>query len=409
MKMTPKPNNTLCFFPFTQLALKSWNKNGIKFAGPCCNIRHGGLEFEQGALPIDIFHNEQMEEIRQSMLRGEKHSICKVCWDEESWNKSSPESYRLRSATLNEFADINILKPKLQALDLGFGDDCNMRCRMCKPGNSNKLRIDYKYFVDNKIDTTGIPHFDWANNDPMHDVNVEPNSHNTIYLGVAGKQWQNILDNINDLVYVKATGGETLQAKEFLYFIDLAIQKDIAKNMTLLITTNGTKFSKKLVDKLNNFKKIELILSIESIGDNYEYIRYPVKWKTLEKNLAKVKDTNFDIKVSSVLSVYNAHYITELCEYFDGYRVSIDLLNRNQYIDTKFLPVEIKSELIEDYEAVTTGAVLKKAINYLKYNLVNEPTEEDLSNLKREICAFDSSRDQSYVDYLHPKIIQCLK
>ncbi len=35
--------------------------------------------------------------------------------------------------------------------------------------------------------------------------------------------------------------------------------------------------------------------------------------------------------------------------------------------------------------------------------------EEDLSNLKREIYAFDSSRDQSYVDYLHPKIIQCLK
>ena len=409
MKTTPKPNNTLCWYPFSQLALKSWNKDGIKFASPCCNSRHEGLEFEKGALPIEIFHGDHMEEIRQSMLRGEKHSTCRVCWDEESWNKGSPDSYRLWSADPNDNAHIDILEPKLQVIDFGFGEDCNMRCRMCKPGNSNKLRIDYKYFVDNKIDTTGISHFDWANNDPMHDVNVEPNSHNTIYLGVAGKQWQNILDNINDLVYVKATGGETLQAKEFLYFIDVAIQKDVAKNMTLFITTNGTKFSKKLVDKLNNFKKIELILSIESIGDNYEYIRYPVKWKTLEKNLAKVKDTNFDIKVSSVLSVYNAHYITELCEYFDGYRVSIDLLNRNQYIDTKFLPVEIKSELIEDYEAVTTGAILKKAINYLKYNLVNEPTEEDLSNLKREICAFDSSRDQSYVDYLHPKIIQCLK
>lgn len=409
MRTTPKPNNTLCWYPFSQLALKSWNKDGIKSAGPCCNIRHEGLKFEQGALPIDIFYGDHMEEIRQSMLRGEKHSTCRVCWDEESWNKGSPDSYRLWSAGTNDIVDINLLDPKLQALDFGFGEDCNMRCRMCKPGNSNKLRIDYKYFVDNKIDTTGIPHFDWANNDPMHDVNVEPNSHNTVYLGVAGKQWQNILDNINDLVYVKATGGETLQAKEFLYFIDLAIQKDVAKNMTLLITTNGTKFTKKLVDKLKKFKKIELILSIESIGDNYEYIRYPIKWKTLEKNFAKVKDTNFDIKVSSVLSVYNAHYITELCEYFDGYRVSIDLLNRNQYIDTKFLPVEIKSELIDDYEAITTGAILKKAINYLKYNLVNEPTKEDISNLKREICAFDSSRDQSYVDYLHPKIIQCLK
>ena len=44
--------------------------------------------------------------------------------------------------------------------------------------------------------------------------------------------------------------------------------------------------------------------------------------------------------------------------------------------------------------------------NDYEYNLIHEPTEEDISNLKREICAFDSSRDQSYVDYLHPKIIQ---
>ena len=408
MRTTPKPNNTLCFFPFTQLALKGWNKDGIKTAGPCCNIRHERLKFEKGDLPTDIFHGEQMEEIRQSMLRGEKHPICTVCWDEESWHKSSPESYRLRSAETNDIADINLLEPKLQAIDFGFGEDCNLRCRMCEPGSSNKLRIDYKYFANNKIDTTGIQYFDWTTN-KSHDRNMRENSHNEVHFWSNGEQWQNILDNISDLIYVKATGGETLQTKGFLSFIDTAIQKDVAKNITLIITTNGTKLTNKLINKLKKFNKIELVLSIESIGDNYEYIRYPMKWKILEKRLAKLNDTDFDIKVSSVLSVYNAHYISELCEYFNGYRVSIDLLNRDQYIDTKFLPVEIKSELIEEYEAITTGAILKKAINYLKYNLINEPTEEDISNLKREICAFDSSRDQSYVDYLHPKIIQCLK
>ena len=96
------------------------------------------------------------------------------------------ESYRLRSAETNDIPNINLLEPKLQVIDFRFGEDCNLRCRMCEPGSSNKLRIDYKYFANNKIDTTGIQYFDWTTN-KSHDRNMRRNSHNEVHFWSNGE------------------------------------------------------------------------------------------------------------------------------------------------------------------------------------------------------------------------------
>ena len=46
----------------------------------------------------------------------------------------------------------------------------------------------------------------------------------------------------------------------------------------LMITTNASKFVKRILDKLQHFKKVELTVSVDGQGAVYDYIRYPYTW-----------------------------------------------------------------------------------------------------------------------------------
>ena len=54
-------------------------------------------------------------------------------------------------------------------------------------------------------------------------------------------------------------------------------------NITLQIFTNLQLFNDRIVKLLEPFRYIDFILSIDGIGDTYEYIRYPGKWSRIEE------------------------------------------------------------------------------------------------------------------------------
>ena len=93
---------------------------------------------------------------------------------------ATSSSYRLQSAPpgrlkVLEENPVLVDNPKLQSIDFAFGENCNLRCRMCSPGLSNKLRLDYQYFVENNIDTSDIQQFDYKNYWNKHGKRNDPN------------------------------------------------------------------------------------------------------------------------------------------------------------------------------------------------------------------------------------------
>jgi len=477
----PTKDNTFCWFPFSLLALKTWHhKYGIMNAAPCCNsIRpdmpdplNNHIELISNPDTItaeEIFHGKTMNEIREYALTNRRHPSCATCWKmEENGNGDDVYSYRLDSIPpgllkITDEDELNDLieNPKLSSIDFAFGENCNLRCRMCQPGLSNKLRLDYQYFADNNVDTSGIQGFDWQK---RRDTIIKENSltelsleeqkriDQELYIGGEyqvynwkdGKQWENILDNIHNLKHIKATGGETLMSKPFIQFLDTAIETGASKNIMLEFHTNATKFSNENIEKLKKFDGLILNCSIDGYGKNYEYIRYPMKFSVLEKSLRNilesVKDINYkrtpygfikNFSFNVVLSVLNAHYLEDLVEFHytlhkeygrksNEFSVFfLDLLwPEDKYINVKFLPKYIKLDLIEKFKNIREKyndnsdyyhTNMTSGISFLEANLDLEITEQHRSNMLKEIKVFDMSRNQCYNDYIHPDIIEFLE
>jgi hypothetical protein len=445
--MNPLPNNTFCYYPFYQLALKYWKKDtGIVQAAPCCNSQRPNNNFDplqleeklkyhvkQGdhILPKEIFYGKEMSKLRNNMLKGVKNPICNVCWDMEgqSNNNETVNSYRL-AVVEKPINDLDINNPKLLGIDFAFEETCNLRCRHCSPGLSNQNRIDLKFFRDNKyiIDS-------WGDHINLHEPNYVSNSENLTYnFDNEGSQWKSILDNIHELRVIKATGGETLLTKSFNQFLDVAIEKDCAKNITLEFHTNATVFTSKMMEKLNHFKKINPTFSIDSVKKSYEYVRYPMIWNLLQKSVYKFIDTigknKVDIiHINSVINVITAFDYKELCEWSEhiGKKSETtihlwldELWPNDKAINITFLPHSILTDLKNEYLQLIDEYNIKRkqSIQAMYFsckhiiNLIDEvlSKKEDPQREKMlyEIQAFDASRKQDYHDFVHPKLIEFL-
>jgi hypothetical protein len=430
--MKPEKNNTFCYYPFYQVALKTWDHRGFVNAAPCCNaIRPENTDplnlnsKIENLTHEEVFNSPAMQELRESMLNGEKHSACATCWKMED---KGIVSYRTYSNIDYELTEDKLTDPELTCIDFNFGDNCNLRCRMCQPGLSNKLRLDYKFFRKNNLDTHGIQGYEpdvlldyreqWKAENSEHEVLSWPDE---------STQWDNILNNIHKLTQIRAAGGETTITKPFVEFIDKAIEVDHAKNVTLNFHTNATKFTDEFLNKLFKFKCLDLNFSIDSYGKNYEYIRYPMPWKTVDKSIrkffekSKFSTTKITVQCTNVLSSINAFNIPEIYRYWNELKKEYPNVTFNFWVDfiwpeskftnVKFLSREIKLELIDLYTKTfgETAYGISHIIDYLKNNLDFEVTDTHRADMLRELVVFDQARNQTYRDYIDARIINFLE
>ena len=95
---------------------------------------------------------------------------------------------------------------------------------------------------------------------------------------------------------LKFTGGEPSIQPEVLTVLDTAISKGYSKQIELNLTTNATKFNRRLLDKLSEFATVKLNISVDGYGTVYDYIRYPFKWEKWLERINEIKQ--YDIKCS---------------------------------------------------------------------------------------------------------------
>jgi organic radical activating enzyme len=288
----------------------------------CCHASdHPQLQkyTTQSTSPFEFFMSEEMEDIREQMMSGERIAGCEGCYKDEDAGYISHRIQKYNSHPLPTSVDKVSLKLRI------MGSYCNLSCYMCHPYNSSTRRIELK-----QKDIL------WTSDDRV--VPISNKRYNEIV--------DDILTNIDSVDSIHITGGEPLQLPRMWQLMD-KIPQDNAKDITLVIDTNLTVIDN--VDTLiGKFKAVKLLVSCDHYGDKLAWIRYPIDINQFYSNLETLKHSVTQLNVTvSILNILDLNNITK---WYKDFNVTFDNINENpSMLSVRNLPQSLKDKLISQY------------------------------------------------------------
>ena len=155
----------------------------------------------------------------------------------------------------------------IQYWDLKLHNTCNLTCVMCNPISSSKWQ---KLVTEN-------PNEKWLDI-VKEDAQKKTGWHKNIL--------PLIMEQLYDTKYLKFTGGEPMLIPHVRKIIKRLYDDGISPAVDLSIITNGTiPIDEEMLKMLLTFKQVSLLVSIDGMGDRFEYIRAGANWKEVETNL----------------------------------------------------------------------------------------------------------------------------
>lgn len=278
-------NNLYCPRIYHGLTLDNIKKNSIDY-GVCCwthpddKIRNSvDIDFDHPIIQTlrSINENNQLPAVN-----------CNKCISQEQSGKKSMRMGYLETHGANTY------EPSLQYLDINVDYTCNLACVTCGP----------------EVSTT------WRNELKIKGLDVRPN------LDQFFKNYLNTLD-FSQLKEVRFWGGEPFLTNTHKKILEFIAERTDPSTIKLMYNTNGTQLindeTKQLIER---FKFVRISFSIDAIGDQFEYIRYPAKWTNVEQNLFWWKDNlphNSMLSLTVTASILN---VLDLNTVFDWYHAN---------------------------------------------------------------------------------------
>ena len=265
----------------------------------------------------DLWNSKFMKDFRMKMLRGEHIPACEFCHRMEASGLTSKrvgKNRRFKEKTLPLLQDyydrngyVNIMP---QWWEIRLSTKCNLSCIMCTPGLSSKMYKEYsKWEEQGKLIPIMQGGLDYAK------------SSGAEYLSTSKYFKEQILENLEHCLFMEFRGGEVFADKPSVRFIDSIGNSEHAKNIELDISTNATLITPEVVDVLNKFKGGTIRFSIDSFGEEDEYIRYHTDWnKVLESmTTARKLHKGFRFLTQTTVQMLNCLSMDKLIEFFDEY------------------------------------------------------------------------------------------
>ena len=230
--------------------------------------------------PSALHNTKFKKQKRKQMLEGERPAECDYCWNvednsegfsdrtyksNESWSK--PHFDEIKNSSWRE--DFN---PKY--VEVAFSNACNFACAYCSPDISSKWMEDIKQNGEYPLESVGA-----ANSlNYLETSGKYPFAHNEENPYVDAF-WEWFPDVFKDLKVFRITGGEPLMSKDTWKLIEWFKDKE-NKNCTIAFNTNlgvPDKLYDRFIPAINSlvpkFNRINVFTSLESTGDQAEYVR----------------------------------------------------------------------------------------------------------------------------------------
>jgi|TARA_Y100000287_G_scaffold184923_1_gene186881 sulfatase maturation enzyme AslB (radical SAM superfamily) len=300
-------------------------------------------------------------------------------------------------------SDFNVSKMPSD-FDIKFGNLCNLKCRMCNAGSSSQIAKEV--FANwNLVEKQEYPYSENYNLDPSKGPlpNFEYyDSPNFINSMEATK---------DDLVHLKFTGGEPLLIKQMFKFLKQLIDKNLSKNISLHFVTNLTKLTREMMqDYFSKFAQVTFSVSLDGYKSSYEYIRYPAKWSTIEKNIDILKEYNhnIDVNFSVCFDIYNCISYLETHNWIEqiskkhkfnkynsnkAHSQSVDpiFIDNPSWLDVRNLPLTVKEKLYKMYDK----NIFKNELKYIQSTSTKD-SNTSMKDFVKYTNTVDKVRGQSF-------------
>jgi len=307
------PPENMCMYPWNNIEFKP---NGT--VRPCCLYSNpvtdaNGNEFNMTSKELfsvdDIYFSPAMKTLRQDFRDGKKNVGCSKCWrEEESGKKSDRMLYNW--VLRDKLYDIDYESETIEnitSVDLKLGNLCNLSCRICNPELSSS----------------------WAAETIKNLPNLSERKKHPAYISLRNGEWpktqlafwDEFIKLLPNLIYCQFAGGEPLMLPYQFEVLKKAIETNYAKNITLRYNTNGTQCPEEIFDLWKEFKLVHLDISIDDIGDRFEYQRNGALWNEVMKNIRRFNQerrSNFKTQVSTAVSIMNVLYLPEMHAWYNS-------------------------------------------------------------------------------------------
>jgi len=382
----------------------------VKKDGIAMNVRDHTIE--------EVWNSDHMRRTRLQMLNNKVPESCRKCFEEEAKGIKSKRNWE--TEVWNRRLDIDSIVSQTQFdgslpvnipyFDLRLGNMCNLKCVMCSPHDSSSWIKDWKLQYPQYKDPLLLKDQDW---DSSYDY--------TWYKkGSFLDTMKNQAQHIKELYFA---GGEPLMIPEHYAILEFMVAEGHAKNCILRYNSNGTEISEKLIALWEQFKEVKFNFSLDAIGEQNDYIRYPSKFETIEKNLKLLDETsdNITVNIACAVQALNIYRVTDLAEWklaqkfkkinkapYGAGLIGLHLVYLPSHLNVRVLPKELKKEITIKLETFATSFQrdMEFAMNpYGRqrwFGLVDYMNSEDWSHklpaMKEYLKINDNTREQNLTD-----------
>ena len=382
----------------------------------CYHPRPHHIPLEEIAEDPSALHNTKWKkQQRKTMLEGGRPDECYYCWNIEDLEGEHISDRMIHSSS--DFAEPHIEKlasmpwdapVNPRYLEVSFGNGCNYRCGYCCPQASTMWMEEIKKHgnYDLTYNQYGIEFL-------KHGTYYGPKDENP-YIEAFWKWWPSLK---NDLHTLRITGGEPLMNPGAMQFFDL-LEDEPSPHLEITLNSNlGVTFEK--IDRLiarvtslvkqKKIRKFSFFTSIDSWGEQAEYMRTGLKCDHWERNMKEVIKAGATVNLMctyNVLCVTNfqklLHKVIEWRKEYGMHAVAFDppylkepphwMIN---ILTEDFLEYQKDTlRFIENNQEWFTGVEHEKFKRVTDYMIENPVSEEKIRQGRRDFYSFFTENDR---------------
>lgn len=368
--MDPKTalkNGSFCPCPWTGFIMQADGsiKNCVAAQDEIGNVNTDTLD--------NILASDHNRQIKRDMLAGVKNPSCETCHIKEQNNPMRLNIVSNRIYYLKELARVPYSlydsedNFELHTVDLRWRNTCNFACVYCDPVSSSRWAQELK-----------------------QRINIENQSKQDML--------KYIVDHAEQLKNIYFAGGEPFMIKENRTVLQTLKERN--PSIQIRVNTNLSQTDTGIFEQLCEFENVHWIISVDSMGTDFEYIRHGGVWQDFVRNLQTVRKLGHQTSFNMLWLILNARSLFHTIDWlssegFHNNSMILGPITGPRYLDVRNLSESTRNELeqtVVDRQNPESSWLLEHGYQILLDHL-RKPFESNLANSIEQLRVLDKRRN----------------